>query len=296
MISLWILAILMLLTVSLAYRARMEIRLSSTIAKRIKAQQMSMEGMDRVVRILKNDENGYDALNEEWALSRGEDTIIYNILDEERKINLNTSSRELIGAIPEMGEIASAVVDWRDEDDVALPGGAEDLYYISLNPPYHCKNKAIESMEELLALKGVTSDIIRNIKPLATVYGSGRININTASGDVLELFFSGLGAPLSLADKIIFYRQGLDGTEGTEDDNIFTSVTTVKQALLPYGLTPEEEAAIGSIAANNLIDVISTCYRVSLKAVYEGKYNSNVEAVLFKDSGKIKIIYWHQDA
>lgn len=294
MIALWILAILMLLTVSLAYRARMEIRLSSLTSKRIKAQEMVREGIGHIIRILKRDNNEYDALNEEWALSHDEGTINYNILDEERKINLNTASQEVIGAIAGMEETAPAIIDWRDEDDVPLPGGAEDLYYISLNPPYHCKNKSIESMEEFLAIKGITPELIHAIKPLATVYGHGKLNINTASGDVLEMLLSGLGHPVSLKDKIIHYRQGLDGTEGTGDDNIFESVTTIKDNLNDaIGLTSDEQSAIDSIITNNLIDVASSCYRVGLKAAYEERYNASVESVLLKtDDRKIKIIYW----
>jgi len=293
MVTLWILAILMLLTVSLAYRARMEIRLSSTSSKRIRAQEMAREGIAQVSRILKDDKNAYDALNEEWALSCDEDTFSYSILDEERKININTADANLISSIPAMEEIASAVIDWRDGDDAPLPGGAEDLYYMSLNPPYHCKNKPLETIEELLAIKGVTPTLAPSIQPIVTVYGHSRLNINTASEEVLEIFLSGLGHPVSLKDKIILYRQGLDGSSGTVDDNVFESTTTVKERLLPYGLLPEEMASIDSMVTNNFIDVVSSCYRVSLKASYEQKYTSSVESILFKngDDG-IKIIYW----
>ena len=245
MVSLWILAILMLLTVSLAYRSRMEIRLSSTSSKRIRAQETAKEGIGRVSRILKDDKNAYDALNEEWALSHGEDTIIYTILDEERKININTASEDLISAIPGMEDIASEIID----------------------------NKPFET----------THMFFPSIEPLATVYGHGKLNINTAPEEVLEIFLSGLAHPATLKDKIILYRQ----------NNIFESTAAIKASLLPYGLTPEEQAAIDSMITNNLIDIKSSCFRVSLKAVYEQKYKFSVDSVLFKsgDDG-IKIIYW----
>ncbi|MBL7170988.1 MAG: general secretion pathway protein GspK [Candidatus Omnitrophica bacterium] len=255
MVTLWILAILMLLTVSLAYRARMEIRLASASSKRIRAQGMAREGIARVSRILKDDKNAYDALNEEWALSHGEDTITYTILDEERKININTASGDLIAAIPGMEDIASSIID----------------------------NKPFETMEEFLDIKGITPQLIQDIKPLTTVYGHGRLNLNTAPEDVLEIFLSGLGHPASLKDKIILYRQ----------NNIFESTAAIKESLLPYGLIPEEEGAVDNMVTNKVVDVMSSCYRVSLKAVYEQKYKFSVDSVLFKsgDDG-IKIIYW----
>ena len=270
MITLWIVAILTLLTVSLAYRARMEIRLSSTNSKRTIAREMARERIELIVRILQNDKNTYDALKEEWALSCAKAPISCSIVDEDRKINLNNFPREVISTIPGMEETASAIIDWRDKDDVPLPGGAENLYYVSLNPPYRCKNKLSETMEELLAVKGVTPAILRSIKPVATVYGSGRLNINTAPQEVLEMLLSGLDYPVSLKDKIIFHRQGLDGTEGTADDNIFEATITIKKTLSPYGLTPEENASIDNLIKNGLIGVASSCYRINLKAVYEG--------------------------
>ena len=286
MIALWILAILMLLTVSLAYRASLEIKLSSLTARRIRAREIAREEIYRLARILKNDKNAYDALNEEWALSRGEEPISYTFQDEERKINLNTFPREVLSALAGVGEeIASAIMDWRDTDDIPLPGGAEDIYYISLNPPYHCKNNLIESMEELQAIKGVTPELFRTLESIATIYGHGKLNINTASEETLGVLLTGLGSPLSLRDKIILYRQ----------DNIFDAITTVKQKLQPYGLIPEEEAAIDTMINRNLIEVKSNCYRVSLKAVLEGKYKCEVKAVLSKnESSPIKIVYWKE--
>jgi len=208
-----------------------------------------------VSQILKDDNNDYDALNEEWALSHGEDTITYTILDEERKINLNTADVNLIGAIPGMEDIASEIID----------------------------NKPFETMEELLLIKDVTPILSMSIEPLSTVYGNERLNINTAPDKVLEIFLSGLAHPPTLKDKIILYRQ----------NNIFESTAAIKARLLPYGLTPEEETAIDSMITNNLIDVVSSCYRVSLKASYEQKYTSSVESILFKNGEDgIRIIYW----
>jgi hypothetical protein len=39
-------------------------------------------------------------------------------------------------------------------------GGAQDDYYMSLVPPYRCKNNVPESLDELLLVKGVTRDLL----------------------------------------------------------------------------------------------------------------------------------------
>lgn len=295
MVSFWILAILMLLAASLVYRARMEIKLSSISSKRIKSREMAINAIEEIVRILREDNNSYDSLNENWALSHGEGDIDYHIFDEERKINLNVSSKEVISAIPGIGDdIADAVIDWRDEDDVPLPQGAEDIYYMNLTPPYHCKDSPIESMEEMLLIKGITPQVVQAISPLTTIYGHGRLNINTAPEEVLKIFFSALEYPASLADRIIFYRQGLDGVEGTDDDNIFEEVSTIKDNLLEYGLTPDEEISIEDMTARSIIDVSSSCYRAIINTSYEGRYLFNAEAILSKEDGKVRVIYWKE--
>jgi general secretion pathway protein K len=66
-------------------------------------------------------------------------------------------------------------------------GGAEDEYYLSLEPPYHCKNAPMDSIEEILLVKGMKSEYFfttenyDGLKNYVTVGTSGKININTAS-------------------------------------------------------------------------------------------------------------------
>lgn len=283
-IALWIMAILMLVAVSLAYRSRVEIKLSSLSSKKIKAQEMAWEGIFEISRLLKDDTNGYDSLNEEWALERGDEAISYAIIDEERKINLNIASLDLLKAIPGMDEdIASGIIDWRDLDN---DGIAEDMYYMGLEPAYHCKNSQLESMEELLAIKGITPEILETLKTFSTIYGHGKVNINTASGEALGALLSSLTPPgsASLTDKILLYR----------DNNIFNEISKVKEDLNnTIGLTPEEENSIDRMI--NLIDVKSTCFRINLKARYENKYSFNVESLLLNSGdNKIKLIYWQE--
>ncbi len=78
-------------------------------------------------------------------------------------------ARSLLMALPGMTvEIADAILDWLDEDDSPREFGAEAEYYSSLSPPYGPKNGPLETVEELLLVRGVTpqllfgSDVNRN--------------------------------------------------------------------------------------------------------------------------------------
>jgi DNA uptake protein ComE-like DNA-binding protein len=94
----------------------------------------------------------------------------YGVTDEGGKINLNvlmqqdpTGSRLYVTLmlLPNMTqEIANSIIDWLDPDNTPRDGGAEDDYYMALSPPYHVKNGPLESIEELLLVKGVTPQLL----------------------------------------------------------------------------------------------------------------------------------------
>ncbi len=134
---------------------------------------------------------------------------------EDGKININTISdttlRKIIGNFGlEEGlrdVVVDSILDWKDPDDFYRLNGAESEYYQSLKEPYPCKNGPLDSIEELLLIKGVTRDLFYGskategwgLKDIFSVYAMGeRININHASQGVLKVLF-GLPEPLTQA-------------------------------------------------------------------------------------------------
>jgi hypothetical protein len=58
-------------------------------------------------------------------------------------------------------ETASAIIDWRDEDDTSEQhGGGESDYYLSLPDGYYAKNAPFETVEELLQIRGVLPELL----------------------------------------------------------------------------------------------------------------------------------------
>lgn len=53
-------------------------------------------------------------------------------------------------------DVAAAIVDWRDADSLAGPGGAEADFYASRNPPALPRNGPFQTVRELLMVRGVT--------------------------------------------------------------------------------------------------------------------------------------------
>ena len=97
--------------------------------------------------------------------------VRFGVEDESTKLNLNTlmfaeknvpgSGRTLLMALPGMTEdIADAILDYIDEDSDPRELGAESEYYTSLTPAYNCKNGPLETVDELLLIKGVTPALL----------------------------------------------------------------------------------------------------------------------------------------
>jgi len=168
------------------------------------------------------------------------------VIDEASRLNVNTliqlddSGQLLYDAllkIPGMTEdLAAAVVDWVDPDDDARDGGAESDYYLGLGNPYRCKNGPLNSIEELLLVRGVTPQVLygtdrnrngvndddssggtfdRGLADFLTVYGreinvdsQGQLRTNVNEADDLPALYAKLTArlPQELADFIMAYK------------------------------------------------------------------------------------------
>jgi hypothetical protein len=98
------------------------------------------------------------------------DTIRYGITPEASKLNLNTATDTEIERlltpllldlrIENAPDLVAALLDWRDDDENPRPQGAEDEYYTNLEPGYHAKNGHLDTIEELLLVKGWTAAML----------------------------------------------------------------------------------------------------------------------------------------
>lgn len=76
-------------------------------------------------------------------------------------VGTGTVGRQLLMGLPGMTEeIADAILDWIDADDEAREYGAESSYYSQLSTPYSPANGPMQSVEELLLVRGVTPQLL----------------------------------------------------------------------------------------------------------------------------------------
>jgi general secretion pathway protein K len=98
--------------------------------------------------------------------------------------------------------LADALIDWRDPDGVPTARGAEAEAYLAAGASFLPPNRPLRRIEELLRVRGFTDSVADAIAPYVTVWGDGRLNVNTASERVLAAF-PGIGASAasSLMDR-----------------------------------------------------------------------------------------------
>jgi general secretion pathway protein K len=156
---------------------------------------------------------------EPYKMIAGNHTVAVQITDLSGKISISAVDDVLLQDIlsacgleegVEQTTVINSILDWMDQDDMHRPEGAEEDYYLGLDPPYMPKNGELESIEELLLIKGIDRELFQGTKDrpglrdFLTVYGEhNTMDINNAAPEaflIIEDF------PLDAVQDIIAYR------------------------------------------------------------------------------------------
>ncbi|SMB25914.1 conserved exported protein of unknown function [Sterolibacterium denitrificans] len=208
--ALLVVALATLLATSLIWQQNAWLRGMETRRDLAQARQLASAGIDWARAVLAEDarKSRYDHLGEPWATrvpampaEGGE--IGGAITDEQSKFNLNNLVRNgrrdeaelqvfrrLLQLLQLPAQLASSLADWLDADD--RPGangedGAEDAYYLNLQPPYRAANRELTDIDNLLRVRGYTADIVERLRPYVSVLpGYNPLNVNTAGALVLS--------------------------------------------------------------------------------------------------------------
>jgi hypothetical protein len=135
--------------------------------------------------------------------------------------------------------------------------------------------------EEVLLVKEITKDAYNKFKDLVTVYGAGKININTASCEVL----SALGLDEELIDIIMRFRSEYKG-EPDKEPGAFTSQAAILSDLKKFSdLSLRQEQDLLSIM--NSLSVKSEYLRLNIIPQVKGKDGIHYSIVICPAANKI---------
>lgn len=150
------------------------------------------------------------------------------VVDQDGRFNLNnlvragridptqlTIFRRLLANLRLPVELADACADWLDADDEASgPAGAESGYYGQLPEPVRPANRAIVNLNELLPVRGMNEELLRQLRPYVTALPTfSRVNVNTAAPELVaalsdDLALEGAYALVAQRDKAYFRNLG----------------------------------------------------------------------------------------
>ncbi len=307
-------------TVYLGVSVRQKLTLVHRLNQRAELYSIAEAGIKQALVIFKleDDTPGFDTVTEfenkslfrqtsmgqgTWTVSYkyeedGSNVTKYGFIDEDSKINLNKARVNVIINLLEntadLGreqarELGHCIIDWRDADSCFQHAqyGAEDSDYRFLSKSYECKDGDFEVLEEVLLVKGMTEKIFNRIKDNITIYGSGVININTASENVL----AALDLDEDLISKISSFRKGSDSNIGTDDDFVFINPGIIVTELDSfYTLSGAEKDKLNELVSKGLVGTKSNCFMIRSTARLKNK-NQRAEIItVVNREGQIK--YW----
>jgi general secretion pathway protein K len=247
---LWVLTLLMVIVLSFSFMARTETHSTLSFKDEMEKKFLAEAGIERGIteifyrNIYKNQTLVLEG-TEVWrtdgtvySSQLGDGYYTIRITDESGKVDINTVSDVVLKNLlinlgiqeEEVDTIVDSIMDWKDPDDLHRLNGAESDYYMSLPNPYKARDANFEALEELLLVKGMTSEILygnnekRGIINFLTINsGTNRININAAPKEVLMAI---PGITPEIADGIISFRQDKEITNIQE--------VGISQESMPY--------------------------------------------------------------
>lgn len=201
----------------------------------IQARAVLLAGADWARALLADDRrlSNVDHLGEPWALKlpplpveNGE--LVGQIEDQQGAFNLNNlvaegkinlaqlaHLRNLLATLGLPDELADALADWIDADSQPQPrDGAEDAYYLALDPPYVAANRPLIDSAELALVRGFDDNVRARLRPyVSALPGFTAVNVNTARAEVIAAVVDGLdlgGAQLLVAQRDRAYYRDSD--------------------------------------------------------------------------------------
>jgi general secretion pathway protein K len=325
-VALWTVLLLGLLIGSLAYEMHIEAGITSYARKRLKAQAAARGGVEyakfmlaksfetssfeeteedkEAFRIMtKNLERGIGITG--LTVEMGESTAVVDILPESGRRNVNLLQdedwEELLDqcGVPEelWPELIDCFMDWVDGDELHRMNGAEEDDPFYKEREYEPKNAPLDTVDELLLIKGFTPEIVyggpssdprgeplRGMAHLLTTFGDGKVNVNTASREVLMTLTAGNGRMMDewVVEDILANRLGEDGLPNTEDDGFKNVGEVISKTGMP--------AALG--------DKLSVSDRSFVRVISMGENNgvkSGVWAIFEVGDRDITPLYWREE-
>lgn len=179
---------------------------------------------------------GYPSMKEKSG-----EAFVYGLDDLESDLNINTVSVDVLAQIyarpddPLAGhakELAAETVKWRERKAEFAESGQRSGTMAA----------GFGSVEELLLVPGMSYALWAKLRPYLTVYGNGKVNLNTVGAETLAL----LGLDDGLVRRIMEYRISKLQAQAETPEEPFKDLGDLEQKI---GVSPEEEKELQNFSS-----------------------------------------------
>jgi general secretion pathway protein K len=115
-----------------------------------------------------------------------------------------------------------------------------------------------------------------------TIWGDGKIDVNLADADTIELV---TGVSAATANQLLKYRWGPDGKPFTLDDRVYNSMDEVRAAL---GMSPEQFQLVGG-----LLSLTSAVDRIESTGMIAG-YEKKIFVIATRNTAPVVYLSWQE--
>ena len=212
LLVMWLILLLSGLVAGYAMSARIESMQGNGLARSVAAREAARAGVEYAVsRLMEADPArrwSPDGRGYPFVFDGAQ--IEISVRDETGKVDLNAAAPDLLaGLMRTLGEpeasarqIAGAIVDWRDEDNlVQVAGGAEDPNYAAAGLAWGAKDAPFETVAEVEQVQGMRPALFRSLALHVTVHSALAVpDANFADGPVLQAM--GVERPQTIDDAL----------------------------------------------------------------------------------------------
>jgi general secretion pathway protein K len=191
---LWLLVLLSLIILTLSTSTRIELQLAGNLRLAAQGRHVAETGVNwGLWSLLQANTAGWLADGSTRTLVLDGISVEVALFDEQGKIDLNEAGPQLLQGLFESVGLTEqealaqtgAILDWRDEDQVLSPLGAEEEQYKAVGKAGP-RNAPFESLEELREVLGMTEELYQQVLPALTIYSNkAEVNPMVAPREVL---------------------------------------------------------------------------------------------------------------
>ncbi len=276
-----------------AFERQVEGSIARNHASDIKALYQAKAGAEFALGLVAADDVAVDGLEDLWALKLkalpvGDGWTTWDVADESGKLDLNRlvdgrsgeDDKRMMEVLERLmllleldNELIPALMDWLDADGDRRHRGAERTDYAGRWAAGRCKNGDLDSIDELVLVKGFETEMVETLRPFVTIYSGGKINVNTAPALLLQAMLPSMDEQ---AVKRVITARG---------DGAFRSTGEAIAVGELEGADRRAMLQMGTVRSSFF----------SVKATGQSGDSSRVVSVVAhrSESGKVEQVFWH---